>query len=147
MPMAEQDQNPQTTLEPQKITPDLKPLPLKYEAFEILKANGLNQSDAARAIGLSKSSGTLISKKLNSLSPRYDLTSKNSVKLAAKAHRKILGCFVDPNKNINDSSIDIKGSDVTKAIDRVYDRVQPTIQRNLNVNLNLDHPVDLEKYL
>lgn len=135
-----------TLLETQSEIPKKgKPLPLKYEAFQILRENGLNQSDAAKALGYSKGSGTLISRKLNQ---KDDLLSKRSVSLAAKAHRLILGSFVDPEKVKLKSSIELKGSDINKAIDRVYDRAQPLIQRSLNLNANVDfHPVALEDYL
>ncbi len=94
----------------------------KQEAFKILRESGLNQVEASKALGITKSRGCQIQKKLNS---SEDLTSKTNIRLAAKAHKKILSHFVDPNKNPLESSIYIKGSDVSKAVDRVYDRVQP----------------------
>lgn len=101
---------------------NLPELPIRYQAFEILRQSGLNQSEASKALGVTNGRGCQIEKKLKS---RDDLTSSKMVKLAGKAHRMILGHFTDPSHNPLKSQIDIKGSDVTKAIDRTYDRVQP----------------------
>ena len=84
-------------------------------------------------LGFSRFNGSLIDKKLNK---EYDLTSTKSLKLASLAHKKILGIFVHPDKVQNNSPIDLKGSDVTKAIDRVYDRVQP-VKRSEDVGAHI----------
>ena len=132
-----------------------KPLPLKYEAFQILKDNGLNQSEAAKALGYSKASGTLITRKLDQ---RYDLKSDRYVKLASKVIKNVLKGTAreDPKVSVT------KDGQVVNYIDKtypshtnqiavaqmIYDRVQPLIQRSINLNASIDfHPVDLSEYL
>ncbi len=59
----------------------------RYEAFDLLRQQGLSQNRAAQAIGLSPQSGTLIQRKLDR---RYDLTNKTFIKLASKVVKNIL---------------------------------------------------------
>jgi len=111
----------------------------KYEAFDILRQQGLSQNRAAQAIGLSKQSGSLIARKLDR---KYDLTSKKYIKLASDRLKNILKC--EPY-GVMDK---IKDSTVLQAAQMVYDRVQPLIQRSINLNALIDiHPVDLSDYL
>jgi hypothetical protein len=99
---------------------DVSSLPLKHQAFAALKENGLSTTDICKALNYSRSNGTLIDRKL---AKAHDLTSSINVSQAAKAHKRILQAFLHPDKvNI---PIELKGSDVSRAIDRVYDRAQP----------------------
>ena len=112
-----------TVIDVDQNTPDIPAnLSPNHIAYAILRDKGFNNSDASEMLKFSRANGSIIDRKLNK---RYDITTNKALKLASKAHEKILGCFVHPDKIKNDSTIDLKGSDVTKAIDRVYDRVQP----------------------
>ncbi len=92
-PMAQDVINPT----PQTVEPVKIPLPERskngrligprYEAFDLLRQQGLSQNRAAQAIGLSPQSGTLIQRKLDR---RYDLTNKTFIKLASKVVKNIL---------------------------------------------------------
>lgn len=108
--------------------------PIKYEVVKILEDSGLRNKEICKALNLTTGRVSQISKEL---SKNQDLTSKPNVTLASKAHRLILGHFTNPDKVKLNSTIDIKGSDVTKCIDRVYDRVQ-SIKRSDDVgNTNI----------
>ena len=114
----------------------------KHQAYAILRNTGINQATASKMLGFTNANGCLIDKKLNK---QFDLTSNKSVKLASQAHKKILDIFVHPDKQTNDSIIDIKGSDVTKAIDRVYDRVQPVKRSEDHVSMSFIQ-INLDSY-
>ena len=114
---------PSSTTEPEQILNDEpQNLPIRYQAFNILREAGFNKAETAKALKYSPANATILDRKLK---PFDDLTSSKMVRLASKAHRMILGHFTNPDANPLKSQIDIKGSDVTKAIDRTYDRVQP----------------------
>ncbi len=106
---------------------ELLPLPaskdaavaLRWRAFDILRKAGLNQAEASRALGLCRASGT----KIERIRKKYDLTTNKFVKQAAKAHTKLLDAFLHPEST--PIPIDLKGSDVNRAIDRVYERAEP----------------------
>jgi hypothetical protein len=116
------------------VTEQFKPSnPLKYEMVRVLKENGYTHREVGKGLDLTKGRISQIVRKLNQ---NQDLTSPKNVNLASKAHRLILGHFVNPDKVKLKSSIDIKGSDVTKAIDRSYDRFQP-IKREADVSTNI----------
>lgn len=107
--------------------------PIKYEVVKVLQDNGLRNGEISKALNLTTGRVSQISKQLNK---NQDLTSNKNVSLATKAHRMILGHFTHPEKVKLNSSIEIKGSDVTKAIDRVYDRAQP-VKRSEDVSTNI----------
>ena len=92
----------------------------RYRAFAVLRQGGFTQAAAARVLGLCRASGTKIERKLGG---RYDLTSSKHVKQAVRAHEKLINAFLHPEKS--EIPIDLKGTDVNKAIDRVVDRAQP----------------------
>ncbi len=97
--------------------PIIKP---KDEAYAILRAHGLNNADVSKMLSVTPARGCQINNKLNR---KYDLTSPSNIKLAARAHKKLMAGFLDPENN--KLPIDLKGSDVNRCIDRVYDRAQP----------------------
>ncbi len=134
----------------QNSTPkELQPLPEKskngvkigpkYEAFQILRENGLSAGKASQALGMSRANGYLMGRKIDT---RYDLTSKKYIKLASDAVKNLIQG--QPFGSIEK----VKDSTALQAAQMVYDRVQPLIQRSINLNANFDcHPVDLEQYL
>ena len=94
---------------------------IKDIGVRILRDAGLTQAQTAQVIDRTRDRVNQIVRKL----PKgYDLMSIKSIRLASQAHKKILDVFL--GHQANESPIEIKGADVTKAIDRVYDRVQPT---------------------
>ena len=127
----------------------------KYEAFQILRDNGLNPGRAAQALGMAKQSGYEINKQLDK---RYDLTSKKYIKLASKVIKNVLAGEAREDQKVSVT----KDGQIVDYIDKsypshtnqiavaqmIYDRVQPLIQRSININASLDiHPVDLSDYL
>ncbi len=108
------------------------PLPLKYQAFQALRANGFHQSDAAVALGYSKRNGTNLERKLH---PRDDLTSPTFVRLAAKVIKSTLKAepivvrhtALDKRGELVEIVDDIypKPSDRLNAAGMVVDRSQP----------------------
>jgi len=127
----------------------------KYEAFEILRENGLNPGRAAQALGMAKQSGYEIAKQLDK---RYDLTSKKYIKLASQVIKNTLSgdARLDPKTLVTKDGqivdyIDKTYPSVTNQIavaQMVYDRVQPLIQRSINLNASIDiHPVNLKEFL
>ena len=118
-----------------------RPIGERYRAFAALRQGGFTQAAAARVLGLCRASGTKIERKLGG---RYDLTSSKHVKQAVRAHEKLINAFLHPEKN--DIPIDLKGTDVNKAIDRVVDRAQPLPGKGENdlpepvqfIQINLD---------
>ncbi len=116
--------------------PELSP---RHQGFIALRTQGFNQAETARMLGYSKANATHLEHKLK---PKDDLTTSSMVRLASKAHKIILGSFVNPDKI--QSPIELKGADVSKAIDRVYDRVQPVKREESGpshvtfISINLD---------
>lgn len=108
--------------------------PVKYEIVKLLKENNYTHDEVCKGLDISKGR---VSQIINKLNKNQDLTSNKNVSLATKAHRMILGHFTHPEKVKLNSSIEIKGSDVTKAIDRVYDRAQPTKRSENDVSTNI----------
>ncbi len=118
--------------------PTIKP---KEEAYAILRSRGLTNSDVSQMLDITRGRGSQIDKKLNR---RYDLTSPSNIKLAARAHKKLMNGFLDPDNN--KLPIDLKGSDVNRCIDRVYDRAQPVNnQASGSVNLSFTQ-INIEEY-
>lgn len=121
-------------------TENLPEIPPNHLAYAVLRSQGFNNQDASKMLKMTPSNGSRIDQKINK---KYDLTSLGNVKLAVKAHRKILNLFLNPNKVKNDSGIEIKGADISKAIDRSVDRHQP-IKRSEDhssisfIQINLD---------
>ncbi len=127
----------------------------KYEAFQILRENGLNPGRAAQALGMTKTNGYLIENRINK---KYDITGEKYVKLASKLVKNVLS-----GKAREDQKVEVtKDGQVVEYIDKsypshtnqiavaqmVYDRVQPLIQRSINLNASIDfHPVDLSEFL
>jgi predicted transcriptional regulator len=117
----------------------------RYEAIAILERNDFTVDKIARALDVSKRTVTRVK---NHVLGKYDLTNKNMVSLAGKAHKAILQAAIEPDKLKQPLPFNIKGADVTAAIDRVYERVQPVIRQNLNLNASVDlAPVDVSRWL
>jgi len=119
---------------PLKLTP-------KQEAYAILRRQGFNNSDVSKMLGFTPANGCLTDKKLKK---QYDLTSPSQVKLAAKAHKKLIQGFLDPDNT--KLPIELKGSDVNRCIDRVYDRAQPVrteVQGPVNISFT---QINIEEY-
>lgn len=111
----------------------------KYEAFQVLRENGLKPGDASKALGMTRQYGYQLEKRIDK---RYDLTSKKYIKLASNAVKNLLKA--QPFGTIEK----VKDSTALQAAQMVYDRFQPLIQRSINLNASLDiHPVDISKYL
>lgn len=113
----------------------------RVEAYAMLREKGLNNSDVSKMLGMVPSNGHAIQTKLKR---QYDLTSPTNIKLANKAHKKLIQGFLDPDKN--KLPIDLKGSDVNRCIDRVYDRAQPVhseAQGPINISFT---QINIEEY-
>lgn len=111
----------------------------KYQAYNIMRENGMRPGEASKALGMSYGYGYDLEKRIDK---RYDLTSAKFIKLASKAVKNLVQA--QPFGSIEK----VKDSTALQAAQMVYDRVQPVIQRSITLNANLDiHPVDLGDFL
>ena len=112
-------------------------LPPKQRGYALLRAQGLNQTEAAASVGLTKGMGTYLERKLK---PKYDLTSPKYLKLAATAIKETLALapredrqtVLDKEGKLVDVVERIYPSHTNRlaAAQMVYDRAQPIKTRD-----------------
>ena len=108
-----------------------KPIKLNNRdiAYSVLRNENLNNTQASEALGISRSRGSQISKKLDK---KYDLSADIYLKPAARAIKNILkGKSFGEVKQIKDST-------VLAAANMVYDRVSPVVKQVNTTNVNIN---------
>ncbi len=114
-------------------TAELSP---KETAFDYLRGTGETVKTAAEAIGRSKSTGTLIEKKVKVLS----LTAPSAVNSAVRTIKRFA-------KGQAVNGLEPPPSVTLAAAKEITDRAEPKVNLNQNMNINVDiSPVDLSKY-
>jgi predicted transcriptional regulator len=88
----------------------------RYEAIALLEENGFNGVETAQALGITKER---VSQIKNGILPKYNLTSRKFIRLAANVVKNTL-----EGKPTGDVE-KIKDSTVLAAAQMVYDRAQP----------------------
>ena len=88
----------------------------RYRAVDLLQQNGFSVTETAKALGISRVQAGKIK---NKIAPKYDLTSRKYLKLAAHAVKSTL------SGEAVGSADAPKASTVLQAAQMVYDRVQP----------------------
>lgn len=105
---------------PKKQVMDISNLPEKQQAYALLRENGLNTAQAAKALGYCESSAYQLNHKLK----KYSLTNPKMVSSASKVVKNIL-------EGKTFGAVDkIKDSTALQAAQMVYDRIEPTKQAN-----------------
>jgi hypothetical protein len=110
----------------------------KEKAFDYLRGTGETVKSAAEAIGRSKSTGTLIAKKVKVLS----LSAPSTVNSAVRTIKNLAsGKAARPGQDAPPPSVTLA------AAKEITDRAEPKVTMNQNLNINVDiSPVDLSKY-
>lgn len=103
----------------------------KQIAYIALKQEGLNSSQAAKSLNISKAYASMLDKKIPA---KYSLTNVLIVKSAFSSLRSL-------SKGIPvGHMVEVKGSDVLGACKEIYARAEPTIQKiqatSLSINLS-----------
>ena len=117
--------------------------PMKMTANQIayiaLRGQGLNQSEAAKEIGIKPAYGCQIDKRVKG---KYSLSDTKMVKAAHKAVKSLLAG--EPFGSITE----VKDSTSLQAAKMVYDRIEPlkTINESNNLHTFIEVKIDLEQY-
>ncbi len=116
-------------------TAELSP---REKAFDYLRETGETVKSAAEAVGRSKSTGTLMAKKVKVLS----LTAPRTVNSAARTIKNLAsGKAARPGQAEPNPSVTLA------AAKEITDRAEPKVNLNQNMNINVSiSPVDLSKY-
>jgi len=107
-------------------------LPINHIAYQVLRSQGFNNSEASKALKFTPANGSILNQKLKS---KYDLTNNQFVKLASNVVKNVLkGTPIEVRHTDLDKSGELveiikdihpKHSEKLQAAQMVYDRVQP----------------------
>ena len=125
--------------ETQQFTPQN---PHKYDAIQVLSAAGFNNAAIAKAFGNDRSNITVAKRNMQR---NPSLKDAKRIRAALKAHDTILKAATN-SKAKDKLQFELRGADVTKAIDRVMDRVEPTKQEQSGGNTFQFFSINLSAY-
>ena len=118
----------------------------KHAAFAILREAGAGPSQAAKVLGYSNKTGTVLEKKLNA----YELQRDNLLKISVKtlqnfAAGKPINQKLNKETRELEGGVTPKGSDVMRAVENIMDREQPKVTLTASVSAEF-LPIDLNDY-